>query len=186
MTEVPAAKTARDYRWLFPVIVIVMVVLDQIIKAWARHTFGNNLAALGGWPFPGVFEITLTYNKGIAFGMLQGAGVLLTPVAILMAGLAGFYSFKVPKGHILVHIAMGLLAAGALGNLYDRIFQGKVTDLFYFRAINFPVFNLADACITVSAIMLMIIWGAESFRSSEEPPKNSVPGSPDTTTHAEG
>lgn len=172
-----AAKRARDFRWIFPALAVIMVVLDQLIKAWARHTFSGNLAALGGWPAPGTFELTLTYNRGIAFGFLQGQGVLLTPIALIMAGLAAWYSWKTPRGHAFVHVAMGLLAAGALGNLYDRLAFGKVTDIFYFRAINFPVFNLADACITVAAIMLMVVWGMEAARDIAGPAEAPVPES---------
>ncbi len=173
----PSQKPSKDYRWVFGFITVVMIVIDQLVKAWARNTFSQNLAALQGKPFPGIFELTLTYNRGIAFGLFQGHGVMLTPVAIFMAAMAGFYSFKIPKGHLGIQIAMGLLAAGALGNLYDRLFEGRVTDLFYFRLINFPVFNVADACITVSAILLMILWTLDSSKSSSsnEPSNSSVP-----------
>jgi signal peptidase II len=48
------------------------------------------------------------------------------------------------------------LAAGAIGNLIDRLWMQKVTDMFWFRPINFPVFNIADSCITVAAIILVV------------------------------
>ena len=65
--------------------------------------------------------------------------------------LAGAVKGVVGMG--LPTVAMGLLASGALGNLYDRLFDRRgVTDMFWFRAINFPVFNVADACITVATI----------------------------------
>jgi signal peptidase II len=67
---------------------------------------------------------------------------------------------------------MGLLAAGALGNLFDRVAFGKVTDMFYFRAINFPVFNVADACITIAAGLLIYLWTVEALAKPKpaEPP----------------
>ena len=152
-----------DRRLIFWIIFIGMIVVDQLVKAWVRHVFQDgNLAVLGGKPWPGVFEITLTYNRGIAFGMLQGHGILLAPVAVLMALFAIFLSMKSREEPVLLHIALALLGAGALGNLFDRLVFGKVTDMFYFRPINFPVFNVADACITVSAILLLYIWSFES------------------------
>jgi signal peptidase II len=154
-----------DRRVLFWVALILMLVVDQLVKAWARQTFAVNTNALGGAPFPGIFELTLTYNEGIAFGLFQGRGVLLTPVAILMAAAAGVYSWRHPKEHAVTQVAMGLLASGALGNLIDRLFLKHVTDLFYFRLINFPVFNVADACITVSAILLIGTWLFDALRT---------------------
>ncbi|MHB8636943.1 MAG: signal peptidase II [Fimbriimonadaceae bacterium] len=148
---------------MFWIIAILAIVLDQVIKAWARHTFADNLAVLHSAPFPGVFEFTLTYNEGIAFGMFQGHGVLLAPVAILMSVGSVWYSVRHPHDPALAHVAMGLLAAGALGNLYDRLAFGKVTDMFYFRAINFPVFNVADSCITIAAGLLIYLWSVEAM-----------------------
>lgn len=161
---------AKDNRALFWVIVILAVVVDQVVKAWARHVFKDNLAALHGLPFPKFFELTLTYNEGIAFGMFQGHGVFLAPVAVLMSGGAVYYSVRHPRDPKLSHVAVGLLAAGALGNLVDRILNGKVTDMFYFRAINFPVFNVADSCITVAAILLIYLWSMEAM-SKPKPPE---------------
>ena len=128
----------RDNRRLFWIIAVVAIILDQAIKAWARHAFADNLAALHSGPFPGFFEFTLTYNEGIAFGMFQGHGVFLAPVAVLMSGGAMWYSHRHPRDPILAHVAMGLLAAGALGNLYDRVMYGKVTDMFYFPGHQLP------------------------------------------------
>ena len=137
--------------------------------------------SVGGAPWPGVFEFTLTYNQGIAFGMFQGSGVYLTPIAIGIAIGAGIYSFKHPHEGTWTHVAMGLMASGALGNLYDRLAMGKVTDMFWFRLINFPVFNIADSCITIATLMLMVAW----LRPAEKPtatksvePPEELPDSP--------
>ena len=164
----PAASPVRgfDRRILFAVIVVVMVIIDQIIKAWARHTFSVNLNAMQGAPFPGVFEFTLTYNQGVAFGMFQGHGVWLTPIAVLMSGGAAYYSIKNRNEPVITHVALGLLAAGSLGNLYDRLVAQRVTDMFYFRLINFPVFNFADSCITVAAVLFI---GSVIFDGGKKP-----------------
>lgn len=131
-----------------------MLVLDQAVKAWARGAEGQ----FGGRPWPGVFELTLTYNEGIAFGKLQGYGEFLTPVALIIAGFAVRYSWKHPHDGLWNHLTAALLASGAIGNMIDRLWLGKVTDMFWIRAINFPVFNIADVCISIAAGMLIITW----------------------------
>lgn len=159
---------------------MLTLALDQATKAWARNTFVEHQSP--GFPWPGVFELTLTYNKGIAFGMLQGAGVFLAPIAVAIAVAAWMYSHRNDSDGPLSHTAMALLASGALGNLYDRIALGKVTDLFWFRLINFPVFNIADACITVAAGLLIIKWSREFFaekRAESQPGPETHPPEPE-------
>jgi len=122
-------------------------------------------------PWPGVFEITLSYNKGVAFGMLQGFGVYMAPIAIAIAIVTGIYSYRNAKESMWVHVSLSLIASGAVGNLYDRLVFGRVTDMFYFRPIDFPVFNVADSCITVGTAILVIrsLW--EVVRGTPEPEK---------------
>ena len=146
-----------------------MLIVDQMVKTWVRGAIPQH-GSIHGLPFPGVFEITLQYNEGIAFGFLAGKGILLSPVAVAIACGSGWYSFHHPKDSNLTHISMGLLASGALGNLYDRIVNGRVTDMFYFRAIRFPVFNVADSCITVATILLILTWFTEAARQGKTQP----------------
>jgi len=151
-------------RSLFWIAMISTLIIDQWVKLWTR----NNLRidqSLPGWP--GVFEIRRANNSGIAFGQLEGKGVLLTPVAVIIAIGAGWYVYNHPKESRWNCVAFGLLASGALGNLYDRLVLKQVTDMFYFRYINFPIFNVADACITVATIMLMIGWWKESTKKEK-------------------
>lgn len=148
-------------KWLYWGLFLGFLAIDQIVKFAIRANF-HEKESYALWP--NVLEITLQYNKGIAFGQLQGLGVFLSPIAILIAGGAAIYSHRNPKESAWIHIAMGLLSGGAIGNLYDRVFHGQVTDMFWFRAIDFPVFNVADACITVAASILVVRWGMESFQ----------------------
>lgn len=133
---------------------LLLLGIDQWSKAWCR---GNlSLHQSTNEPWPGVFEITLAYNKGIAFGLFQGSGVLFAPLAFLITVFALRHSFKHPGDWKLMHAAMALIASGAVGNLIDRVWLGKVTDMFWFRLIDFPVFNWADSCICVGAVFLGI------------------------------
>lgn len=143
------------------------------MKAWARGAMDVG-GSVNGLPWPGVFELTLTYNKGIAFGMFQGLGVLMAPIGVAIAWFAGRHSFRHSSASPLLHIALGLLASGAIGNLIDRVFLGQVTDMFAFRFIDFPVFNVADSCITVSAIALVFLLGREAAPVQESQESASI------------
>lgn len=138
-----------------------MLAIDQAVKYWCEAHL--NPGQFANWPWPGVFELQLTHNEGIAFGFFQGRGGLFTPIALLIAFGSGWYSWKHMNASGWMHTAMALLAAGALGNLYDRVRFGWVRDMFAARFINFPVFNWADACITVATIVLILVWSKEAF-----------------------
>ena len=168
---------------LFFWVAALALVLDQAVKYWVRFAAegveGRSLAVL----WPNVFELKLVYNEGIAFGMFQGAGVWLTPVAALIAGGATWYSLRHKHEPKSTHVTMALLCAGALGNLIDRIALGKVTDMFWIRAIDFPVFNVADVCITIAGVMLGISVIAEFFHKHPEPHSDpSDPSAPSAPT----
>ena len=152
-------------RLLFWGILVAFIVLDQLVKMEVRHSMVEGQAL--PYPWPGVFEIELTFNQGIAFGYFQGKGVLLAPIAILISGGSIWYVIKHPQESKWNHAAFGLLAAGALGNLFDRMAFHRVTDMFWFRLINFPVFNVADSCITISTVMLLIGWWIEAAQRKE-------------------
>lgn len=169
---------ATRKRVLFWATLVVTLLLDQWVKAWVRANM-NIDQSIPWWP--NVFEIRRANNSGIAFGLLGGKGVLLTPVAILIAAGAAVYVYRHPRESRWNHFAFGLLASGALGNLYDRVVAHQVTDMFFFRLINFPIFNVADACITVSTIMLMIGWWRDaSTKEAKAPvrPAEETPGTP--------
>ena len=167
---------------LFWILAISTLILDQVVKAWVRGALHEGQSWPGG-PIPGILEITLTYNKGIAFGMFQGMAKLMTPIALAIAGAAAWHSHKHKFEGTFHHIAMALLASGAIGNLIDRLFNPKgVTDMFLVRFSNitekwpfhlndFPVFNVADSCISIAMCFLIVIWWREG---SEKPQSKSA------------
>jgi signal peptidase II len=162
-------------RVLFWVLFVLLLIVDQLVKFWARGAVdGREGAAIPPTLWPGVFEFTLVYNKGIAFGQLQGYGVLLAPIALAIAGGSIWYSHKHPEAAKINHVIAALFAAGALGNLYDRLFLGKVTDMFDFKLIGFPVFNVADACITISGVLMVLLWIRDAIAERKQAPTPSA------------
>lgn len=156
-----------DRRWIFFLLLISMFVIDQAIKNWvAGHMHqGQSIR----WPWPGVLELELTHNQGIAFGIAQGKGWVFTPVALAISIGAGWYSTRHPRESYWMHSAMALLASGAIGNLYDRIVLGYVRDMFVTRFVSFPVFNWADTCITFATIILILVWTKEAVDAKVKP-----------------
>ena len=168
---------------LYWALFIAFIAIDQAVKVWARGAMVESGSIPVPWP--GVFELKLVYNQGVAFGMLQGMGVILAPVALAIVVFASLHSYKHKEDSPWLHIGLGLLSAGALGNLYDRIFHGKVTDMFWIRAIDFPVFNIADACISVAAVLLVFRLGKEQKASPNVEVRSATSSRDFETPHKE-
>ena len=119
---------------------------------------------------PGFFQIVHTQNRGAAFGIFADSSSewrtliligLSVAVMIFIATLLIQAIRGVAKQHALQKIALGLVLGGALGNVYDRVLAGSVTDFleFFIGAYRFPAFNVADSAITVGAGLLILdIW----------------------------
>jgi len=89
--------------------------------------------------------------------MLQNALWLLIALTVLVCGAMIWFLVKKRKDlHGMLRVCIVLIVAGAVGNLIDRLFLGYVRDMFYFSLINFAVFNVADASITIGGTLLVI------------------------------
>jgi signal peptidase II len=133
----------------------LVVVIDQAAKALIEANLvpGEHVDVLGP------LSLTLTHNRGVAFGLASGGGatlVALTVVALLFVGIL-FARNPTRPG---MWIAVGLLAGGALGNLADRVRAGAVTD--YIDVLSWPPFNLADVAITLGVVVLALSYVSEA------------------------
>ena len=128
----------------------VIIVLDQATKALALLF----LPKIPTVPLiPGIFHLTLVHNTGVAFGLLKGYRVpVLWGTAFLIVGLF-FYVLRTWKWKRAGwNWSLGLILGGAVGNLVDRLRFNAVIDFLDFRI--WPVFNIADSCITIGAFFL--------------------------------
>ncbi len=139
---------------IYGVIAVLVVVLDQVSKAYARAHLvpGQTLKFI-----PGLLYITLTKNSGAAFGILSGQRPVFIAVTLLVVAVILVYLWRQRPASPLVVIGLGLVSGGAIGNLIDRAGTGRVTDFFDFAFIDFPVFNVADTAIFVG-VALLILW----------------------------
>lgn len=146
------------------ILVIVAVLIDQYTKYLAVTHLKDSPAFV---LIDNVFELNYLENRGAAFGLLQNRQIFFVCVAILIFAFILYCYVRIPKtGRYLPLRLCGIfIVAGAAGNLIDRIRLGYVVDFFYFRLIDFPVFNVADIYVTVSfAVLLILIF----FRYKEE------------------
>ncbi|MFX0145170.1 MAG: signal peptidase II, partial [Candidatus Hodarchaeota archaeon] len=96
-------------------------------------------------------------NKGAAFGLFQSGGLIFTIIAVLVSIAIIYYYPRVPSSNVALRLALALQLGGALGNLTDRLVHGIVTD--FISVGSFPVFNIADASISVgSAVLIATMW----------------------------
>lgn len=145
----------RKKLW-YGILLILLVAFDQITKLLAVDKLSD------GTVYPiikNVFILTYVENRGAAFGMFQGKFPLLSVMTILILGFIVYLFFKIPndKKYGILRFTLVLLTAGAVGNLIDRVGRSFVVDFFYFKPINFPVFNVADIFVTCSAVLLVIL-----------------------------
>lgn len=130
------------------ILVIIILSLDQLTKLLAT----KNLILNQSIPIiKGVFHISLIHNRGAAFGILKNQASLFV-VTSIFAIILIYRSLKKDTKHKLYSVSLGLILAGAIGNLIDRLFCGYVIDFLDF--LIWPVFNVADSAITVGAILL--------------------------------
>ena len=136
-------------------IIIVTLVLDQASKIIAADWLPGLPNAT--YPlFDGVFEHSYVENRGAAFGMLQNARWLFILLTLVACGALIYLMIKKhAQMHKMLRVCLSLIIAGALGNFIDRLFLGYVRDMFYFSLIDFAVFNVADAAISVGGVLLV-------------------------------
>ncbi|MFC1768880.1 signal peptidase II [Nanoarchaeota archaeon] len=131
---------------------IIVVILDQISKYLILSKIGiNNKLVIFNW-----LHLTVTMNEGIVFGMFKGANLIFIFITLILLGFILLFYEKIPKGNSLI-ISFGLILGGGLGNLIDRLIHGAVIDFINFQI--WPIFNLADAAITIGVILAIIkLW----------------------------
>ena len=150
---------------LYIAAILVMIAVDQAVKHWAftvlqpQHTIPL---------IENVFHLTYIENRGAAFSMFakfDSRWIFVALAAVITLAICYALSKK------LMQTAMGswslvLIAAGAVGNAVDRVARGFVVDMFDFRLIHFPVFNVADIFICVGGVLFVIYF---MFQHKDKP-----------------
>lgn len=136
---------------------LAAIGLDQRTKLLAVDHLRDKPAMV---LWDGVFELLYIENRGAAFGMLQGKLLFFLLIAVVVLAGAVFAVVRMPatRNYLPLHLIAMFLSAGAVGNMIDRFTRGYVVDFFYFKLIDFPVFNVADIYVTVSMFVFILLF----------------------------
>ncbi|MBR6594680.1 MAG: signal peptidase II [Clostridia bacterium] len=138
-------------------LILAVVALDQISKELViAHLKGTDGVSL----IDGVVSFDYTTNTGMAWGMLkEHRWVFMSLSTVAILGFLVVY-FAIREQHILFRISAAFVIGGGVGNMIDRLFRedGGVVDFIRTDFMDFPSFNVADAFITVGAVMLMVYF----------------------------
>lgn len=105
---------------------------------------------------PGLLWFTYTQNAYGAFGLFGSSPALLIVLALIVLGVFGYAFRDAVKHSTVVRIAFGMIVGGAIGNIVDRLQHRWVVDFIDFHNIWPNIFNVADSCITVGVVLLVL------------------------------
>jgi signal peptidase II len=151
----------RNFLTYLPLLLIasLIVALDQ----WTKWLVRTHIPFTGtwlpeGWDWLAPYaRVVHWYNSGAAFGMFQNGNLVFSVLAVIVICAILYYYPQVERGDWILRLAMSMQLAGAAGNLIDRLMIQKVTD--FISVWSFPVFNVADASITVGVgVLLLGVW----------------------------
>ncbi len=154
----PPSFFRRPFWWGLT-LALIIILADQASKFWIlEHIRLDERMKIELTPF---FDLTMVWNYGVSFGLLQADSwvgrALLSLFALLVTGFLGVWMARTP--HMKLALVLGLVTGGALGNVIDRLRFGAVVDFLDFSGLWFPwVFNIADAAISLGAAFLFFLF----------------------------
>lgn len=150
----------------------LIIVADQLTKQLILASFevGEIKTVINGF-----FNLTLTYNKGIAFGLFGNLPdsmrqIILVGATLCALALLVFFLFKEFSGDRPGQIGIALVLGGAIGNIIDRVRLGYVVDFldFFYSTYHWPAFNVADSAICIGVALLLIRSGSSHGETEAE------------------
>lgn len=146
--------------WWAIIIASGLTLVDQLLKWWVTMHLTQTLVLI-----PGILSLTDVKNSGAAWSMLEHQQAFFLGLAVIAVILIGYYLWKV-RYDWRYSLALALLLAGTLGNAISRSINGTVVDMFQCDFVNFPIFNVADVCLTLGVMILIIlVWSDQKIRS---------------------
>jgi len=147
---------------------LVILVADQLTKGLvvANVALGERVNMIGD-----LVQVWHAQNRGASFSLLQGASILFLVVSILSLGMVVYFHRSLRERGWWVHLVLGVILAGTLGNFVDRLRQGYVTDWLSIGIgdLRWPTFNVADSSIVVG-IGVLVLYLLLSNPSATEAP----------------
>ena len=138
-------------------IIVLFIALDQLSKIWAYNTLAltGNESTIKNI----IFSLYYVENTGISFSLFNSKMPLIIIITSIILLILVFVLIRTPKTMYFMpfSVSLSVIIAGALGNLFDRIYRGYVIDFIMLEFIDFPVFNIADICVCVGLLILVIL-----------------------------
>lgn len=158
-------RRAAVWPWL--VVSLIVILADQLSKAWVRQVLPLDSSR----PVTDFFNLVYIHNPGAAFSFLASAPGwqrwFFTGLSLAASAFIVWLMFR-NRGKALFSLGLAFILGGAMGNVIDRVLWGKVTDFLDFyltlngRQWHWPAFNLADSAIFIGAVLLIV----DEFRRS--------------------
>ncbi|MCD6379715.1 signal peptidase II [bacterium] len=152
---------------LYFTVAALVVILDQATKRIVLRTCATG----GARELIGNFlQIRLNHNPGAILGVLSGSRTILLTITIVSVVALIFFAYKMRYAPILKRVSLGLILGGAFGNLIDRVASGSVVDFLDMGIgrYRWPTYNIADAAVTIGAIILISGFVMYTDSSGEE------------------
>ncbi len=142
---------------ILTLLTVLLVAADQLVKYWAVH----ELKPVGSMDFIRIgdfkiFDLTYLENDGAIFGVMSGQRWFLVGFTGIIVLLGIILLIKLYRRSKFLNVAITLFIAGGIGNLIDRFRYAYVVDMFEFKPFRFAIFNVADICVTIAFVMLLI------------------------------
>ncbi len=149
------------------ILALFVIACDQLTK-WLivqKMQYGESIEVIKN-----IFYITSHRNRGAAWGILQGQMWFFYVITIAVVIGLVYYMQKMSKKSVLLGVSLALMLGGAIGNFIDRVFRHEVVDFVhtYIFAYSFPIFNIADAALTIGVVLLIIYMLIEEKLSKEK------------------
>lgn len=135
------------------VLIVALVAIDQAVKHWVTQNIPLNSSKT---LIPGLLDLDNLHNTGAAWSMLEGRQWFFAIITVIAIIVVAWLMWK-NKTAAWMMTGLSLIMAGAVGNFIDRLSQGYVVDMFALQNVNFPVFNVADACLTIGVFIMLIV-----------------------------
>jgi len=137
-------------------IALIAIVVDQYTKLLVRKNMVAGETIMVHPALRNIFDLTYTTNTGVAFGMFKEIGPVVSVLAILVVAIIIYYNNQLSERDVWLRVALGMQMGGAIGNnLIDRLFLGSVVDFLHIHY--WPIFNVADSCITVGVVIIVVL-----------------------------
>lgn len=163
-------KHTKKHIWA-SVMILLIIAFDQVTKRVAQSALAGGKVVTF---LPGAVQFRYARNTGMAFSLFSGARWVFVVLTAVVCAAVLFYMFQNKCHSLWGYWSLGVLVAGGLGNLIDRVLYGYVIDFIEPIFVDFAVFNIADCAVTCGGISFVLWLAVDLFRSGGSKAKGTA------------